>query len=85
MDIDQRNRLRAEAGLSLLNVQAEGRRILAATEQAEFEAEWQRRRSEFADQWVSNTGDGWLTQMARWARARQQVKREMKTVPREGQ
>ena len=54
-DIDQRNRLRAEAGLPLLNTQAEERRVKSRpSEQAAFEQEWQASQAEFADQWVSN-------------------------------
>ena len=75
-NIEQRNRLRAQAGLSLLNPVVESKRLDAVIEQAEFEREWQRRRPEFAHQWISNN-NGWLTNAARWALARQQVRREI--------
>jgi hypothetical protein len=84
MDIDQRNRLRAEAGLPLLDVAAESKRLSAVAEEAAFEKEWQRRRSEFAAQWAT-AHDGWLSRMARWAIARQQVRREMETASPERQ
>ena len=77
MEIEDRNRLRAESGLPLLDVQVETARLAAAREQAEFEEEWMRRRSEFAHKWVGNR-DGWLTNMGRWSLARQQVRHETK-------
>lgn len=76
MDIELRNRLRAEARLPLLDVGAENKRLAAVREQAAFEREWQRRRPEFAHQWVGNS-DGWLTNMGRYSRARQQVRKEI--------
>ena len=75
MNIEQRNRLRAELGLPLLNPEVESKRLDAVVEQAEFEREWQRRRPEFAHQWIGNNS-GWLTNSARWSLARQQVRRE---------
>lgn len=81
MVTEDRNRLRAEAGLPLLNVQAEERQIVAATEQAAFEREWQRRRLEFANQWVERPG-GWVTKMGLYALARQKVRREMNAAYR---
>ena len=74
--ISVRNRLRAESGLPLLSVEAERARLTSAREQAAFERDWQRRRSEFAMRWAGN-GAGWVTNSARWAMARQQVREEM--------
>ncbi len=74
--IEQRNRLRQEAGLPLLNVQAEGQRQKAARDQADFENYFRQRRPEFCHQWIGN-GDGWLTNMGRWSLARQRVRQEM--------
>lgn len=82
MDIDHRNRLRAESRLPLLDDVAEAKRLSAVANQSAFEQEWHRRRSEFADQWISNPNDGWLSRMARYAHARQQVKRSMEIAPR---
>lgn len=82
MTITERNRLRAEAGLPLLDVAAESKRVAAAAEEAAFEQEWLRRRSEFATQWVT-AHDGWLSRMARWASARQQVRAEMEAASSE--
>ena len=79
MNIEQRNRLRAEAGLPLLNPAVEFKRLDAAIEQVEFEREWQRRRPEFKHQWIGNNR-GWLTNAGRWCLARQQVRREMKKI-----
>ena len=79
MTITERNRFRAEAGLPLLDVVAEAKRLSAVAEQAAFEQEWQRRRSEFAHQWVS-AHDGWFSRMAKYASARQQVRRSMETA-----
>src|SRR5258708_4400438 len=53
-----RNRLRSESGLPLLDVGVEAKRLGAIREQAEFELEWQRRRPEFAHQWVGNSNRG---------------------------
>jgi hypothetical protein len=80
MDIELRNRLRAEARLPLLDVGAENKRLAAVREQVAFERKWQRRRPEFAHQWVGNS-DGWLTNMGRWSLARQQIRRELKGNP----
>lgn len=76
MTIEERNHIRAANGLPLLSVEVEMARLTGAREQAAFEVEWQRRRSEFVSQWAGN-GAGWLTNSARWASARQQVRREM--------
>jgi hypothetical protein len=74
--IETRNRIRAVAGLPLLDVEAESKRLDAVRGQAEFEREWERRRDEFAHQWSRNT-DGWLTNMARVSIARRRVRLEM--------
>jgi hypothetical protein len=68
-DIQNRNRLRAECGLPLLSVDAELARIVRFREQAEFEREFERRRSELCHQWTGNR-DGWLINMGRWSLAR---------------
>ena len=80
MNIEQRNRLRAECGLPLLDPAVETKQLDTVVEQTEFEQEWQRRRPELAHQWIGNN-DGWLTNAARWSLARQRVRREMKKIP----
>ena len=77
MDIEQRNRLRSECGLPLLDVASESRRLAAVRKQAEFEREWARRRHEFAHHWIGHAA-GWLTNMGRWSLARHQVRCDMK-------
>jgi hypothetical protein len=67
MDIAEKNRLRAEAKLPLLDVAAEIARLEKAEAKAEFEREWDRRRPEFAD-WISS-GEGWMAKMGRWSLA----------------
>ena|ERR1700681_4231069 len=68
-EIESRNRLRQDAGLPLLSVETEVRRLQTAHNQAEFEVEWEKRRPEFA-RWIGE-GDGWLTRMGRYSLARQ--------------
>ena len=76
MHIDERNRLRAEASLPLLDVASETARLQKVQAEALFEVEWQRRRPAFAD-WIGS-GQGWIAKMGRWSIARQQVRREMR-------
>jgi hypothetical protein len=42
----------------------------------DFEREFARRRPDLCHQWTGNR-DGWMTNMGRWSRARQQVRGEM--------
>ena len=76
MDTEQRNRLRAEASLPLLSVAAETKRLQMVQASAEFERQWDTRKSEFA-QWISG-GQGWFGKMGRWSVARQQVRQDMR-------
>lgn len=76
MDIQQRNNLRAEADLPLLEIEAEAQKLAKAREEAAFELEWTRRRPEFAHLWEGNR-DGWITGMGRYSLARQKVRRDM--------
>ena len=80
IEIENRNRLRQEAGLPLLSVETEMRRLHAARDQAAFERQFERRRAEFCHQWIGNR-DGWLTNMGRWSLARQRVCQEMQDRP----
>jgi hypothetical protein len=75
MDIAERNHLRDEANLPLLDVATELARIETTTVEAEFEIEWQRRRPEF-ENWIRG-GQGWLSKMGRCSFARQIVRKEM--------
>jgi hypothetical protein len=76
IEIENRNRLRHEASLPLLSVETEMRRLQAAREEAELEAEWEKRRPEFA-RWIGEA-DGWLSKMGRYSVARQQVRKVMR-------
>ena len=76
MDIAERNRLRAEAHLPLLEVAAESERLQRIKDKAAFETEWERRKPEFAE-WIAG-GQGWIAQMGRWCISRQQVAREFR-------
>jgi hypothetical protein len=77
MDIAERNRLRAEAHLPLLDVAIETRRLQAAQAEAEFERYFNSRRAEFAHLW-SDRNRGFWTKMAIYNRIRQQLRQEMR-------
>jgi hypothetical protein len=77
IDIENRNSLRREAKLPLLNVLTELARLAAIRERAEFEREFERRRPDLCHQWICNK-DGWLANMGRYSLARQQVRNEMR-------
>jgi hypothetical protein len=79
MDIEQRNQLRAQAGLPLLDVVAETARLIAAREEAEFERLFEQRRPALCHQWTGNQ-DGWMTNMGRWSLARQLVRDELRAT-----
>jgi hypothetical protein len=76
MDIGERNRLRAEAHLPLLDIAAEVARLQKIETKAEFEREWERRKPEFA-KWIAG-GLGWFGKMGRWSNARKQVLRQLR-------
>jgi hypothetical protein len=76
MNIAERNRLRAEAHLPVLDVAAEMARLQKIEAKAEFEREWERRKPEFA-KWISE-GQGWFGKMGRWSNARKQVREQMR-------
>lgn len=75
MTIDERNALRAASGLPLLDHEREAERAKTALKRVEFERRFSLERRRFAHEWTGNK-DGWLTNMGRWSRARQQVRRE---------
>jgi hypothetical protein len=76
MTIDERNALRAASSLPLLDREREAERANRALERVEFERRFSLERSRFAHEWTGNK-DGWMTNMGRWLRAREQVVRDM--------
>ena len=76
MTFDERNALRAASGLPPLNREREAERAKSAIDQVEFERRFSLERPRFAREWSCNK-DGWLSNMGRWLRARQQVRREV--------
>jgi hypothetical protein len=76
MIIDDRNRLRSDANLPLLSVEAEAARLAAVREQAAFDRRWDLRRPDLCHEWTGDR-DGWMANMGRWSRARQQVRDEL--------
>ena len=76
MTIDERNALRAASGLPLLDWEREAELAKSANDQVEFERRFSLERLRFAHEWTGNK-DGWLTNMGRWLRARQQVRRDV--------
>ena len=78
MTIIERNNLRAAVGLPLLSELAETERLKTSQDQAEFEKLWEAERPRFVHEWTGNH-DSWLSNIGRWVRSRQQVRREMAT------
>src|SRR5215210_6409004 len=72
VDVEERNCLRAEAHLPLLDVAAEITRLERIQAKAEFEREWDRRKPEF-QYWIQ-AGERWFGKMGRWSNARRQVR-----------
>jgi hypothetical protein len=79
MTIDERNRLRSDAGLPLLDVEAEGARLAAVQRDTDFEQYYDQNRHRVAWQWTDR-GRGWLTNAGIWAAARRQLRREFETL-----
>jgi hypothetical protein len=75
-EIGNRNRLRADAKLPLLDVQTEAARLAAVHKEAEFEREFDRRRGEFSHLWAGNNS-GFLANMGRYVLARRKIRSEM--------
>lgn len=73
---NKENRVRAQAGLPLFDVAVEAVRLNAAREETEFERLFEQRRPALCYQWTGNN-DGWMTNMGRWAHARQLVRKEL--------
>lgn len=74
--IENRNRLRAMAGLPLLQEDAELKRLQAVREQAAFEEYFEQRRSQYAHLW--STGRGFITNMGMYAVVRLKLRDEMR-------
>lgn len=77
MDIEQRNRIRADAGLPLLDIPTETARLKKAQEDAKFEKYFQLRRDAFQHLW-SDRGRGFLTNMGIYTAARNVLRKEMR-------
>ncbi len=77
MDIEQRNALRAETGLPLLDPQAEAARLAKAREQALFENYFQQERHRYAHLW-SDRNRGFWTNMAIYNAVRKELRDEMR-------
>jgi hypothetical protein len=75
--IEQRNRLRAESGLPLLQADLEVRRRTGTNEKAEFEEYFQKHRHRYEDLWSPKNGRGWLTNSAILATVRRMLRDEM--------
>jgi hypothetical protein len=78
VDIENRNRLRAEAGLPLLDARAEARRLANAREQALFENYFQQNRHRFVHLWSDRSQNFW-TKMGIWNAVRKKLREEMQT------
>jgi hypothetical protein len=77
MDIEQTNALRAAAGLPLLDVRAELRRLQAVREQAAFKKYFALKRDQYAHLWT-DPSRGFRTKMAFYNVSRKQLRREMR-------
>src|SRR6266478_558245 len=77
MDIEQRNALRAEAGLLLLDARAEAARLAKAREEAQFENYFRQNRDRYAHLW-SDRNRGFWTNMAIYNAVRKELRDEMR-------
>ena len=77
MDIEQRNALRAEAGLPLLDPQAEAARLANTREQAQFENYFRQNRDRYAHLW-SDRNRGFWTNMGIYNAVRKELRDEMR-------
>jgi hypothetical protein len=81
MTIDERNDLRIEAGLPLLDVEIEAARLAAVEWEASFDKYCRQNRDRFTP-WIDE-GQGWLSRMGRWSRARQLLRLEFDALERQ--
>lgn len=78
LDIEDRNHLRSQAGLPLLDPAIEITRLAAVQADADFEAAFAARRNEFAHQWTDyNNASSIMSKLARYHHARQTVRRDL--------
>jgi hypothetical protein len=77
MDIEQRNRIRVEAGLPLLDLPTEMARLKNAEGDAEFEKYFELRRNQFQHLW-SDQSRGFLTNMGIYNTMRKALREEMR-------
>jgi hypothetical protein len=82
MNIEERNQLRAEVGLPLLDVEVERARLHAIRLDAAFEQFCRTNRVRFADRWT-DVRQGWLSRAGLWAQARRQLRSEFETTIRQ--
>jgi hypothetical protein len=78
MDIEQRNALRADARLPLLDPPAEEARLANAREQALFESYFEQERHRFVHLWADRSQNFW-TKMGIWNAVRKKLREEMQT------
>jgi hypothetical protein len=76
MDLNERNALRADAGLPLLDVSAEVARLEATRDQADLEEYFEKNRHRFVHLLAGRTG--FLTHMGIWNAVRKQLREEMR-------
>ena len=76
MTIEERNRIRADAHLPLLNIDAELARLAKVKADAEFESYFAQHRAAFQHLW-SDSGGGFLTRMAIYNQVRRNLRDEM--------
>lgn len=79
MNIEERNRLRTDAGLPLLDEKAEANRLATVERDAAFELYFRKHRSRFAYLWTDK-GLSWLSRAGLWAQARRELRAEFETL-----
>jgi hypothetical protein len=75
MTTDERNYLRKDAGLPLLDLNAEGARLNKVQRDAAFERYYLENRHRFAALWADRSR-GWLSNAGIWAAARRRLRAE---------
>ena len=73
--INERNRIRADVGLPLLNVKAEEARLAAVQQDAAFERYFLEHRDRYAHRWT-DPNQGWLSRAGLYAKVRRQLRLE---------
>ena len=75
MTTDERNCLRKEAGLPLLDLDAEGHRLKKVQRDAAFEEYYRQNRHRFALLWADRSR-GWLSNAGIWGAGRRRLRAE---------